>query len=158
MDDASANPVPVHEVLDFKKPDAVYLVQSTLEQVMPRADDFARSFYARLFDQNPDIRPLFDHVDMNIQRSMLMNMLAVTVRGLDHIQDLVPAIQDLGRRHVHYGAQIRHYRAIGQALLWALEAFFGDTFTPEIYLAWTEVYGIVARTMIEATRPVAAAS
>jgi class 3 adenylate cyclase len=158
VDDASATPLPVHEVLDFQKPDTVYLVQSTLEHVVLRADDFARLFYDRLFDQNPEIVPLFDHVDMNIQRSMLMNVLAVTVRGLDRIHELVPTIQDLARRHVQYGVEVRHYRAVGQALLWALETFFGDAFTPEVHLAWTEVYGTLARTMIEATRPAVVAS
>ena len=34
-----------------------------------------------------------------------------------------------------------------------LEKQLGEQLTPELHLAWMEIYGILARTMIDATRP-----
>jgi serine/threonine protein kinase/ferredoxin/hemoglobin-like flavoprotein len=140
------------EVLDFKRPDVVFLVQSTFERVAPRADEVSAIFYERLFELHPPLAPLFDHVDMAVQRTMLMKMLAAAVRGLDHMESLVPILQDLGRRHVGYGTRPIHYKYVGQALIEALEQFFGADFTPEVHLAWLEIYSFIARNMIDGAR------
>jgi hemoglobin-like flavoprotein len=89
---------------------------------------------------------------MQVQRKMLMDVLAVAIRGLDRIELLVPTLQDLGRRHVGYGARVAHYKVVGDALLWALAQYFKDEFTSEVELAWREIYGVVAKTMISATK------
>jgi hemoglobin-like flavoprotein/class 3 adenylate cyclase len=140
------------EIVNFVKPDAVLIVQSTFERVAPSADAFARMFYDRLFDESADVAALFEHVDMPVQRKMLMDVLAVAVRGLDRIESVVPILQELGRRHAGYGARTAHYKLVGEALVWSLRSFFKDDFTPEVELAWIEIYGIIAKTMIDATK------
>ena len=84
--------------------------------------------------------------------------LAAAVRGLEDLPKLVPILEDLGRRHVGYGAKTSHYKAVGAALLWSLEQVLGDTFTPETHVAWLEIYGVVARTMLEGARKAEAES
>jgi class 3 adenylate cyclase/hemoglobin-like flavoprotein len=145
-------PIEAVEILDFLKPDVVLIVQSTFERVAPRADEFARIFYDQLFELSSEIEGLFDHVNMQVQRKMLMDVLAVAVRGLDHLETLVPTLRELGRRHVGYGVRVAHYKIVGEALLWALKHFFRGDFTPEVELAWREIYGIVAKTMIDASK------
>lgn len=81
-----------------------------------------------------------------------MAMVAVAVNGLNHIEDLVPAVQDLGRGHAGYGVQEQHYATVGGALLDTLETALGDSFTPEIKAAWGSVYGVLSSTMIEAAK------
>jgi serine/threonine protein kinase/ferredoxin/hemoglobin-like flavoprotein len=142
----------VTEVIDFAVPDVTYIVQSTFERVIPRATELAAAFYERLFDSDPEIAALFDHVNMTVQRDMLMSMLAVTVRGLDKVETVLPALRDLGARHVGYGVRVAHYRTVGEALLFALERFLGNEFTPEVEIAWREIYGLIARTMMEPLR------
>jgi hypothetical protein len=34
-----------------------------------------------------------------------MQMLTAAVKGPDRIEQLVPVLQDLGRRHIHYGVR-----------------------------------------------------
>lgn len=64
----------------------------------------------------------------------------------------VPAVQELGRRHVKYGVQPQHYNTVAEAILWMLGQTLGSKFTPEIKQSWTEVYTILADTMKEAAR------
>src|SRR3712207_225737 len=96
------------------------LVQQTFADVAPIADVAARLFYARLFELDPSLEALFGG-DMEEQGRKLMQMLTVAVRGLDHLDELVPAVRALGRRHVGYGVRDEHYATVGAALLWTLE-------------------------------------
>ena len=65
-------------------PDQVTLVQQTFAQVVPVADKAAETFYGRLFDVAPAVKPLF-RGDMTEQRHKLMATLAVVVRGLSDL-------------------------------------------------------------------------
>ena len=113
------------------------------------AEKAAEMFYARLFGLDPSVRRLFKS-DMKEQGKRLMAMILVAVKGLDHIEDLVPAVQDLGRRHAGYGVHQDHYATIGVALLGTLEEALGDEFASEVKEAWGSVYKILATTMIDA--------
>ena len=122
------------------------LVQQTFAEVAPIADVAARLFYARLFELDPSLEALFTG-DMDEQGRKLMQMLTVAVRGLDHLDELVPAVRALGRRHVGYGVRDEHYATVGAALLWTLEHGLDESFTPEVRDAWAAVYGVLADTM-----------
>jgi hemoglobin-like flavoprotein len=138
------------------KPINVALVQSTWEQVMPIADDAAQLFYNRLFELDPALKPMFAHSDMAEQRKKLMQMITVAVRGLARLDELLPALQALGRRHVAYGVRDEHYDTVGGALLWTLEQGLGDAFTPEARESWTNTYITVAGVMQTAQKDAAA--
>jgi nitric oxide dioxygenase len=130
-------------------PEQKHLVQSTFAKVSPIADQAASLFYGRLFALDPALRPLFKG-DMTEQGRKLMKTIAVAVSSLDKLGDLVPAVQELGRRHVAYGVKPEHYDTVGSALLWTLEKGLGPDFTPGVKEAWTVVYGLLAGAMKEA--------
>jgi hemoglobin-like flavoprotein len=125
------------------------LVKSSFAKVLPISDQAAELFYGRLFEIDPSLRPLFT-TDMKEQGRKLMQMIAIAVRGLDDLGTLVPAVRDLGRRHVSYGVKDEHYETVGAALLWTLQQGLGDEFTPETKEAWVVVYGVLSSTMKEA--------
>jgi hemoglobin-like flavoprotein len=135
----------------------VALVQQTWEMVLPIADDAAQLFYNRLFELDPSLRPMFAHSDMAEQRKKLMQMITVAVRGLGRLDDLVPAVQALGKRHVGYGVRDAHYDTVGSALLWTLEQGLGAAFTDEARSSWAATYYTLANVMkAAAAQPVAA--
>ena len=134
-------------VLDFAKSDIVFLVQSSFDRLDGQAPAFAAAFYDELFELHPAAIPLFEHTDMQRQQKMLMDTLALAVRGLDDFGKIAPAVRELGERHVDYGATLRDYKFVGQALLNTLAKFLGEAFTPEAELAWREVYSTLVRTM-----------
>jgi hemoglobin-like flavoprotein len=130
------------------------LVQDSFATIAPIADDAAVLFYGRLFELDPSLKLLF-RGDMAEQRKKLMQMLTAAVKGLDRLDQLVPVVEDLGRRHVAYGVADSHYDTVGEALLWTLEAGLGRAFTPDVRDAWATVYGLLATTMREAARDAA---
>jgi hemoglobin-like flavoprotein len=128
------------------------IVQRTFEKLVPIADQAAALFYGRLFEMDPTLRPLFK-TDLRVQGQKLMQMIAFCVKGLDALDELVPAVQGLGRRHAGYGVTAAHYETVGGALLWTLEKGLGPEFTPDVKAAWTTVYILLATTM-KAAAPV----
>src|SRR5436190_4239468 len=133
------------------------LVQQTFAAVAPIADTAACLFYERLFELDPSLKAMF-RGDMAEQRKKLMQMLTAAVKGLDRLEQLVPVVQDLGRRHAKYGVEERHYGTVGEALLWTLEKGLGDAFTAEVKDAWAAVYGLLASTMQAAAAEAARAT
>ena len=127
------------------------LVQESFAAVVPIADDAAVLFYTRLFELDPSLQRMF-RGDMTEQRRKLMQMLTAAVKGLDRLDQLVPVVEDLGRRHVGYGVADAHYDTVGAALLWTLEKGLGDAFTAEVKDAWEAVYGLLAGTMKNAAK------
>ena len=138
-------------------PTEIALVQASFRQVVPRADQAAALFYARLFELDPSLRAFF-RGDMTEQGRKLMAMIAAAVAGLEKIDALVPAVRALGARHGGYGVTEDHYATVGAALLWTLEKALGPEFTPAVRAAWVSVYSLLANTMIEAQRAAAPAA
>ena len=131
-------------------PTDIGLIRESWTSVEPIADTAARLFYGRLFELDPAIERLFRRTDMDAQRKVLMQTLTVVVKSLDKLDQIVPAVQALGRRHAGYGVREEHYGTVGEALLWTLEQGLGDAFTPEVRAAWATAYGTLATVMVEA--------
>ncbi len=127
------------------------LVQGSFAAVAAIGDDAAVLFYKKLFELDPGLRRMFKD-DMAEQRTKLLQMLTAAVKGLDRLEQLVPVVQDLGRRHGRYGVTDAHYATVAEALLWTLEAGLGAAFTPDVRDAWVAVYTLLATTMQNAAR------
>ena len=134
----------------------VALVQRTWDMVLPIADGAAKVFYDCLFELDPSLHRMFARADMAEQRKKLMQMISVAVRGLNRLDELIPAVEALGRRHVGYGVTDSHYVTVGRALLWTLEIGLGEAFTPEAREAWSQTYSTLASVMQRAARELSA--
>jgi len=129
----------------------IALVQGSWQKVVPIKDKAAELFYGKLFELDPSLRPLFKG-DMTEQGRKLMAILNTAVNSLTDLPAIVPAVQDMGRRHAGYGVQDAHYDTVAAALLWTLGAGLGDAFTDEVKAAWTETYVTLATVMKEAAK------
>jgi nitric oxide dioxygenase len=125
------------------------LVRTSWEKVTTMTATAAALFYARLFELDPSLRPLFT-TDLKEQGEKLMKMLGLAVKGLEKPEALVPVLQDMARRHQGYGVEVRHYATVGAALLDTLEKGLGDAFDPPTRQAWTDVYALISGVMIDA--------
>ncbi|MCG8650530.1 MAG: globin domain-containing protein [Pirellulales bacterium] len=130
-------------------PKQIELVQSSWQHVKPISEQAAELFYGRLFTLDPSLRPLFKG-DMKEQGRKLMATLNLAVTSLTKLETILPAVRDLGRRHVKYGVADEHYNTVAEALLWTLEQGLGDEFTDEVKEAWTQTYITLSTVMIEA--------
>jgi hemoglobin-like flavoprotein len=138
-------------------PEQAKIVRETWRRVVPVADAAAALFYERLFEIDPTTRPLFAGVDLAAQRKKLVHVLGTAVAGLDRLDALMPALEELGRRHREYGVVGSHYDSVGAALLWALERGLAPAWTAEARTAWTQAYALLSGVMRRAAREAAPA-
>lgn len=124
----------------------IQLIRDSWAAVELIRDDAAALFYAKLFARDPGLEKLFTG-DMQEQGRKLMSMLGMAVNALDRLDAVVPALQDLGRRHADYGVAERDYDAVGTALLETLEVGLGDLYSPATGEAWALAYGSLANLM-----------
>ena len=127
-------------------PEQKNIVQKTFADVAPIADAAAKLFYTKLFELDPELKSLFKG-DMEEQGRKLMTIIGTAVNGLDKLDELVPVVEDLGKRHVGYGVKDTDYNTVGTALIWTLKQGLDNKFTPEVEEAWTVVYTLLASTM-----------
>src|SRR5215211_4532962 len=92
-------------------------LEESFDLVAPHGDELVRVFYAKLFEAAPSVQPLFADVDMERQRAALLNMLIVLRESLQDLDDIVPDLEELGARHVDYGAKPEHYPVVGEVLI-----------------------------------------
>lgn len=83
---------------------------------VPIADTAAKLFYGKLSEPDPTLKPLFKG-DMTEQGRKLMRMVGYAVNGLDRLDQIVPAVKDLGLCHVVDRVKDAHCDTVGSALL-----------------------------------------
>lgn len=135
-------------------PQEIKLVRESFAKVVPIKTEAAALFYGRLFEAAPQVKPLFKG-DLAAQGTKLMAAIAMVVAGLDRLEEILPQVQEMARRHVRYGVEEKHYSVVGESLLWTLEQGLGAGFTADVEAAWAKAYGALAGAMIAASKEVA---
>ena len=128
-------------------PEQQHFVRASFAKVAPIADTAAAMFYDRLFATDPTLRPLFKG-DMVVQGRLLMTMIKTAVENVHRLDQILPAVRDLGRRHARYGVKAADYDTVAGALLGTLEHALGPEFTPAVRDAWLAYYQSIAAEMI----------
>lgn len=136
-------------------PEQIEMVSESWKKVLPISEKAAELFYGRLFELDPELKPMFKG-DMTEQGRKLMSMINTAVNNISNVEEIIPALQGLGKRHGDYGVKDEHYDTVAAALLWTLEQGLGEDFNDELKEAWTETYTTLAGVMIEAANAVAA--
>ena len=132
-------------------PEQIELVSGSWAKVLPISEKAAELFYGKLFELDPELKPLFKG-DMVEQGKKLMQMINTAVNGINDLDSIIPAVEDLGKRHVDYGVTDDHYNTVAEALLWTLGQGLGEGFTEDVKTAWTETYTLLAGVMMEAAK------
>jgi hemoglobin-like flavoprotein len=130
----------------------VEILEQSFERVKPQANDFSFSFYQNLFNDYPQLRPLFAKTNMEQQQQKLMMSLVLVVENLHNPSYLKVILKNLGERHVSYRTLKEHYPMVGAALLKTLESYLGKDWTPEVKQAWTHAYGVLVELMLEGAK------
>ncbi|WP_405134326.1 globin domain-containing protein [Nocardia sp. NBC_01388] len=131
----------------------VALIRTTFKSVAAEdggPEKLARSFYAILFTEYPQVRDFFPAA-LDAQRDRLVKAIAYVVDRLEEPDKLLPFLAQLGRDHRKYGVVPEHYAAVGKSLKTAMQAYAGtEMWTDEVDSAWDEGLGVIAGTMMGA--------
>jgi hemoglobin-like flavoprotein len=123
-------------------------LESSFSQIRNQGDTFTTHFYANLFADSPEVRPLFAKTNMQQQGRHLFDALTLVVDSLRNSEVLVATLEGLGTRHVRYGVLPAHYPMVGGALLKAFSTCLGEAWTADVEQAWVEAYGAVTELML----------
>jgi len=130
----------------------IALVKDSWARIVPIAEVASELFYDRLFHINPELRPMFETVNLSSQRSKLIKAIHTVVMSLDRLDTLIPMISELGKRHADYGVEDQHYEQVGEALLWTLKTGLRQHWNDDVKAAWTNAYQLLAEVMINGGR------
>lgn len=122
------------------------LVQQSFKLLAGDMQSVAMLFYDRLFQLNPALRSMFRN-SREEQALKLGHVLTIVVNSLHRLEQILPAVEELGRRHMNCGVTAEHYAVVGEALLSTLQSGLGNAFTAPVREAWTSAYGLLASTM-----------
>jgi hypothetical protein len=83
----------------------IELLESSFKLVAPKGEALVTRFYERLFKKYPAVKPLFKKTSIKEQKKKLLASLVLVIQNLRHPDKLTPVLQDMGARHVGYGAK-----------------------------------------------------
>jgi hemoglobin-like flavoprotein len=136
-------------------PEQLQLVRSSYAALGDDAPAMAVDFYARLFAADPSAEALFTD-GPEVMSVKFADELAAIVEAISSFDTFAPRVRELAARHVGYGVQPRHYRAVGEALIGALAAHLAPVWDDALEAAWRRAYNLVAEVMMAAAAEVSA--
>ena len=129
----------------------IEVIKSTVPALKAHGLDITTTFYKNMFEQNPEVAPLFD---MSKQKSgeqpkaLAMTVLAAA-QNVDNLGAMMPVVNRIAVRHCDCGVKEEHYPIVGKHLLAAIKEVLGEAATDEIMEAWAKTYDVIANIFIE---------
>ncbi|MCA9679242.1 MAG: protein kinase, partial [Myxococcales bacterium] len=117
-------------------------VRASRERVAEVNGRLAARFFELWLAGDPQVAELLP-ADPGIQRHIVEMSLRLAVEHLGHADQVVPVLEDLGRRHLGRGLDARHLGTMGRALLAALGEL-DPHWEPETARAWSVAFGRMA--------------
>lgn len=132
----------------------VALLKQTFERAKKEnggLTNLGMSFYKRLFEKYPGVRPLF-HTPPEEQHKKLMASVASIVVAVTKPEEMVPYLHAMGIRHLQYKTESGHYAAVSENLVAVLAEHLSKEgeWTLEMETTWSGALQAVSEIMIEA--------
>ena len=134
----------------------VELLESSFALLAPRGEELVELFYDRLFETAPAVRELFPE-DMADQRKALLGALGALISNLRKPEELKGFLEELGAKHVGFGAVEGHYDVVAKVLVEVMAELAGDElWTDELQTAWSDALTAVKGIMLNGAESVEA--
>lgn len=132
----------------------INLLRTTFERAKSEnggATALGMSFYRRLFEKYPAVKPLFS-TPPEEQHKKLIASLAAIVGAVEKPNQLIPYLHAMGIRHLTYKTENNHYSAVGENLIAVLREHLSQEgeFTQAMEETWKEALEVVSKEMIDA--------
>jgi len=126
----------------------VETLESSFNLLAPQAEKLAEEFYSQLFEQHPDVVPMFANTTTEEQQKKLLAALKLVINNIRKPDVLAEALKNLGSKHQGYGALPEHYQAVGSTLISVMQEMAGDAWTDNIQIAWEHALATIAEVML----------
>lgn len=96
---------------------------------------------------HPDLHNYFNNVNMHTgkQPRALTSLILAFASNIVNISELTPKLERVAQKHASLNIQPEQYDIVGKYLLRAFSAVLGPSMTPDVKLAWTKAYSVMAK-------------
>ena len=109
---------------------------------------FVERFYQLMFEQHPELRPLFPET-MRQQNAALLSMLDNVINGLEFIDELEETLIKLGKRHQKIGIQAEMYDVFVDTVVESAKQSSNNTLTENEIISWKSAFREMSDIMIK---------
>ena len=133
-------------------PGSEAIVRATAGVVAEHAEQITSVFYPAMFAAHPELLRVFNQANQAIgeqPKALAASVVAFAVQLIDpEAPDFSPVMRRIAHKHVSLGIKAREYTIVGKHLMDAVGTVLGDAVTPEVRMAWEEVYWLFGTTLI----------
>ncbi len=131
---------------DILSKEDIKRIQGSFQKLSGKQQETGDILYKHLFESNPDISKIFTG-DMSEQARTFMRMIKTVVEGLNNVHIIMPAIQNMGSRHVDYGVKGEMFTHFKGSLMFALDKVLGSDFDSDTKASWSKLYDVMEELM-----------
>ncbi|KAI1396945.1 globin-like protein [Hypoxylon fuscum] len=123
------------------------LVKDTIPALQQHGEHISTVFYKTMLRDHPELHNYFNSVNMHTgkQPKALTQLILAFASNIVNISELVPKLERVAQKHASLSIQPDHYEIVGKYLLRAFSAVLGPAMTPDVKLAWTKAYWVMAK-------------
>lgn len=133
-------------------PGSEAIVRATAGVVAEHAEEITSVFYPAMFAAHPELLRVFNRANQAVgeqPKALAASVVAFAVQLIDpDAPDFSPVMRRIAHKHVSLGIKAREYTIVGKHLMDAVGTVLGDAVTPEVRMAWEEVYWLFGTTLI----------
>ncbi|KAI2601834.1 globin-like protein [Hypoxylon sp. NC1633] len=123
------------------------LVKDTIPALKKHGEHISTVFYKTMLRDHPELHNYFNAVNLHTgkQPRALTALILAFASNIINISELVPKLERVSQKHASLNIQPEHYEIVGKYLMRAYSAVLGPAMTPEVKLAWTKAYWVMAK-------------
>ncbi|KAJ6438147.1 flavohemoglobin [Purpureocillium lavendulum] len=125
-------------------------IRATIPALTEHGEVVISVFYRNLLRDHPELKNFFNTANQvnGFQPRALASIIIQFAKNINHIYELVPRMERICQKHCSLGVQPEHYTILGKKLIEAFSEVLGPVMTPDVRLAWTKAYSILANMFI----------
>ncbi|KAI1391851.1 globin-like protein [Hypoxylon trugodes] len=123
------------------------LVKDTIPALRQHGEHIATVFYKTMLRDHPELHNYFNTVNMHTgkQPRALTSLILAFASNIVNISELTPKLERVAQKHASLNIQPEQYDIVGKYLLRAFSAVLGPAMTPDVKMAWTKAYSVMAK-------------
>ncbi|KAI1137548.1 globin-like protein [Hypoxylon sp. FL0543] len=123
------------------------LVKDTLPALRQHGEHISTVFYKTMLRDHPELQNYFNSVNMHTgkQPRALTRLILAFASNIINISELTPKLERVAQKHASLSIQPEQYEIVGKYLLRAFSAVLGPSMTPDVKMAWTKAYWVMAK-------------
>jgi nitric oxide dioxygenase len=133
----------------------IEIIKQTVPVIQERGEEITQHFYHLLFEENPELKDIFNMASQNNGRqpASLANAILGYAANIDRLEALGDAVSSIAAKHFSLDIQPDQYPIVGRNLLKAIREVLGEEIaTDAVISAWAEAYGQLTSILVGAEK------